>query len=65
MTEPRIAGVDLEQPLEPRSSVEIGQNAKHEPVPKVKGYATEGESLEDLAARVIAVYQSTVAAVGA
>ncbi len=65
MQEPVIAGTLEAQTLEPRSSVEIAQNSKGEPAVKVKAYGADGESLESISDRVVAVYRSTVEAVGA
>jgi hypothetical protein len=52
---------------ESRSSVEIGQTAKGDPVVKVKVYAEtlDLEAVDEAAAKAITVYRSTCQEVGA
>lgn len=52
---------------ESRSSTEIAQNSKHEPLVKVKCYAIDAseEAARDANALTIEMYKATIAAVGA
>lgn len=64
MTEPVIPGVLEGLPqVEQRSSVEIKENSKGEPVLGVKGYSNDLESLEATSAKVLETYKALRAGV--